>query len=701
MLSLLASRSYRPKSFKDLCTHFRLRPFEKKHFKSILRDLTKNSRIEKLNRKYQLSTEKQSLQGTLEITRQGFGFVVPKDGSKDVFIPQRFIRGYMHGDEVVVSILSESHDGKKREGKIEKAIKKPGSDLILGLVRHRHRGPSFLEPLWQSSPYTIFLTKDSALQKNKKLIIQAKIIKKNDRNRSFLAKPIEVLGELSNGSIDNELVILHQNIDAQFSENVIEETKKSVERGVEEPNSKRVDLRHLPFVTIDGEDAKDFDDAVCMDQEGHVWVAVADVSDYVRLQGDLDQTAASRGNSYYFPDRVVPMLPELLSNDLCSLRPLEDRQAMVLKMSFDGSKLTSSKIYNALIQSKARLSYDEVDQMLEQPQLCKRSTDIYEMIVKLRKLAEKLFSSRIANGGVDFDFHEVKTKLDQDGNVLGFSLRKRTASQNLIEELMLITNQSVAGILRKAKYPVVYRAHDTPDSEKLRSLVEVLKFHHILPEQWELPDDDRELIRKIQKDAKKSRKYEAFSTLLLRSMSQAHYTPEHKQHFALSFDTYAHFTSPIRRYADLINHRIAKAYLEKKPLDEHKLFPSSYGSLQNLSLHISQQERIAQKAERSISKIKGIRWFQDKVGQEREAMVCGITSKGLYLEIDPEKIEGFASNAQIYFRSMHYDDRYYCYKNSRTGEVVSYGDRFKVKISMADILSMRLDLVLLNKLEDT
>lgn len=509
-------------------------------------------------------------------------------------------------------------------------------------------------------------------------IVLAKLIKQK-RGRDPKASLVSKLGHITDPSVDSKLIQHEFGLAQSFSDQAL---KLSKHPPTEDPCAAlREDLTDLPFVTIDGEDAKDFDDAVFMDAHDHLWVAIADVSYYVQTGTALDIEACERGNSYYFPDCVLPMLPETLSNGACSLRPHEKRMAMVVQIDCSDPKRPQLvHVKPAIIESKARLTYKNVQEMLD------GAADIPVMfkdsILKLSKHTAAWRGLRLDHGAIDFDLPEVK----YTGQTLEPIRVDRLSSHQLIEECMLMANKVTSKWVFDHDYPNVYRVHEPPNEKKCVDAVEHL--HQLLhTENRFLTPKTGKDIGNILEALKDHPLYTHIQYLFLRTMAQACYATEKLGHFGLGFEYYSHFTSPIRRYADLVFHRIIKCLLLKEPPSH--LFPKPYGSLNNVCVHISKQDRNSLLVEREIKKIKGIRYMQTQIDETFEGVVSGALRRGMFIETKPFGIEGFISAEHLRTRGFKFSEATQDFRNPTT--VLAYGSQLDVQVMRANLFKRQLD----------
>ncbi len=559
--------------------------------------------------------------------------------------------------------------------------------VLVGKVQMKKKGLVRFSPIGPKPPSPVALLPPfpKSLEHLKEPVV---VVRNNPKlSTSHLIKGnIEtVLGPIDDPKIDSWIVIYRNGLPRTFPEEVLKETHKIDFQLSPAEVHRRKDLRHLPFVTIDGADARDHDDAIALDPEGKVWVAIADVSHYVSPHSSTDEEAAARGNSYYFPDLVLPMLPEKLSNQICSLVPEKDRLclAVSLEVSNDG-KLGHVELFEAIIQSRARLTYEGVYQALSSSSHHEVPTHLLPMLEKLSRLSEKMFRKRLSEGGIDFDLCETQVVLNTHGEVEALNRRERTPAQRIIEELMLAANKGVALILSQADYPSIYRVHERPDPKKLEDFLSIVRSYGFKATLDPFKADPHELDR-LLKQFKNVKESKVFSSLTLRSMRQAFYSPQNIGHYGLGFSHYLHFTSPIRRYADLVVHRITKSFIHQEATSH--LFPKTYGTLENIALHISSQERLAQMAEREIRQLKGIRFLEHKIGKVFRGTIVGMIPKGIFVELEDHSVEGFVSAEKFHGDQYWFMEREMMFRGRKHGENIKLGQ--EVIVSVDEVIFSR------------
>ncbi|MBT7483046.1 MAG: ribonuclease R, partial [Nitrosomonadales bacterium] len=516
---------------------------------------------------------------------------------------------------------------------------------------------------------------------------------------SFKSKPmgkvINILGNYSDSGIEIEIALRKHDLPYKFKKEVIQEAETFNQKVNEKDFKGRVDLRNLPLVTIDGETARDFDDAVYAEPKSKGWrlvVAIADVSNYVKEGTQLNESAFERGNSVYFPRRVIPMLPEALSNGLCSLNPNVDRLCMVCDMSFDlKGDLTDYKFYPSVMNSKARLTYTIVDKILNHNDqaLKEEHKNSYEDLINLQNLFKLLSNKREERGAIDFDSTETSIIFNDKGKIDYIKPIYRNEAHRIIEECMLSANVCAANYLLDNPGDGIYRNHETPSEEKLTNLRDFLLDFGLTLGGGSEPTvkDYGEILKKIANRPDSH----LLQTVLLRSMQQATYSNKNRGHFGLAYSAYTHFTSPIRRYPDLMVHRAIKSHLSGKP--------SSIKNIEAMALHCSTTERTADDATRDVESWLKCYFMQDKVGQSFWGTVAGVTGFGLFIELDDIYIEGLLHVTELGNDYFTFDKARHAMVGEKTNLTYRLGDRLEIKVIRVDLDSIKIDLALLGSLK--
>lgn len=626
---------------------------------------------------------------------KGFGFVELLDeNGEDIYIPEEETGGAFHGDKVQVALKKENKPGKRREGRVIKILER-GTREIVGTFQES-AGFGFVVPDNQRFLRDIFIQKDNFLGARNQDKVVVEIRDYGTRKRSPEGKIIQVLGNSEEKGIDVLSVAKSCGLPMEFPEKVLNQAERIRESLNEGDFYGRLDLRDVPMVTIDGEDAKDLDDAVSLSKEGnlfHLGVHIADVSNYVQYSSALDREALKRGTSVYLVDRVIPMLPKKLSNGICSLNAGEDRLALSCLMDIDEKgKVVSHGIAETVIHVNERMTYTDVKKILrkEDQQLAERYRELLPMFFQMEELSALLRKRRKKRGAIDFDFPESKIELDENGKPVRIYPYEQNVATRIIEDFMLAANETVAQEYAQAGIPFVYRTHDTPDMEKMEPVLELVHRAGVKVKKSKEEIRPKE-VQKILKELEGKESEDFFSRLILRSMKQARYTTECTGHFGLAARYYCHFTSPIRRYPDLQIHRIIKENLRGK-MTEAKM--SHYEEiLDEVARQSSATERRAEEAERETIKMKKAEYMESQIGEIFEGVISGVTDWGLYVEL-PNTVEGLVHVNSLMDDYYVYDSVHYTLTGERKKRSFAIGQKVKVRVAQADARERTVDFVL-------
>lgn len=675
----LLSRRQKALSESDLIRFLKLETEEEKEeLRKLLAELIEEGRVRKTKKeKYTLLAGEGCYVGRIQVTDRGFGFFIFEDEElDDMFIPPNSLGAAMNGDKVLACMTKPATKKDKAEGTIERVLEHKTTHVV-GRI-DMGKNSAFVIPIDKKIKSDIYIPKENFGSATDDQIVEVEITAYPKKNKNPEGKVISVLGEKSDPFMDVQMILKSNNIRTEFPQEVIQEAKNVSKEISEEEISKRKDLRNLLTVTIDGADAKDFDDAISIEkiEKGYrLYVSIADVTHYVKENSPLDKEALKRGTSVYFPGRVVPMLPEELSNDMCSLVPQEDRLTLTVQMDVDEKgKVMDSEIYESVINSNHRLIYDDVSDFLESGEEAK---DEKEKALKLmEELGLILKKMRLDRGAIDFGFVETEIEVDEDGWPIRIFKRDRRIANRLIEEFMILANETVSETYYWLEIPFLYRTHEKPSEEKMS---EFSKFIHNFGYTLKGSLDDihpKELNNLIEKlEGKKEANI--INRLMLRSLRQAKYTDYMEGHFGMASKYYSHFTSPIRRYPDLQIHRIIKEHLHGE-LDDSRIdhYKAILGSVANST---SETERMAESAEREIEDIKMAEFMSDKLGEEYDGTISGVTNYGFFVELD-NGIEGLVRLSDIKGQFFHFDEEHYLLRNEKSGETLTVGDEVRVKL---------------------
>ena len=687
LLSFMREEAYRPMDIQELVSVFDINPDEYKSFKKVLKTMEKEGLIVRTKKdKFGVPERLGLISGKLEVHSKGYGFLIPEnEGEKDVFIPSSSMNGAMNGDKVLVQITREDIKGKKREGEVREVLSRANNKIIGVYEDSRNFG--FVVPEDSRLNQDIFISKKDRNGANEGDLVICEIVKWADKRRSPEGVIKEVLGKKGDKGLDILTIIKKYGLPEEFPAKVINYAENIEEEIPEKEYARRTDLRKLRMVTIDGEDAKDLDDAVSIERldngKFRLGVHIADVSHYVKEKNPLDREALKRGTSVYLIDRVIPMLPKKLSNGICSLNPKVDRLALSCFMIIDNKgKVIQHEIEETVIKTSERMTYTDVTKILENndEELIKRYDYLVDDFRAMEELCNILREKRMRRGAIDFNFEESKIILNDLGKPVDIKPYDRAIANRIIEEFMLVCNETIAEHMYWTNLPFVYRIHEDPDEEKLEKFKEfVYNLGYVV--RWGQEAHPRAL-QDILDKVKGKKEETVVSTLLLRSMMQAKYSPECVGHFGLAAKYYCHFTSPIRRYPDLQIHRIIKEQLNGK-IDEKRIAKLS-NIVEIASKQSSEMERLAQEAEREVDDLKKAEYMQERIGEEFSAIISSVTSFGLFAEL-PNTIEGLIHITALDDDYYIYDEAHLCLIGERTKKVYRLGDEVKVRCSRVDI----------------
>ncbi|HVJ72509.1 MAG TPA: ribonuclease R [Casimicrobiaceae bacterium] len=644
-----------------------------------------------INRKGQLciAAKLDVVAGRLEGHPDGFGFLVPDDGRPDIALPAREMRKALHGDRVTARITGTDRRGRP-EGEIVEVLER-GTREIVGRL-HDERGVWFVVAENRRIAQDLIVpAKDRGAAKPGDVVV-VEIVEYPTAEREPIARVIEVLGRATDPGMEIEIALRKHALPFKFSKAAAAQAKRLPDHVLDSERAGRVDLTAVPLVTIDGETAKDFDDAVWAEKKGkgfRLVVAIADVSHYVRDADAIDQDARERATSVYFPRRVIPMLPEALSNELCSLKPQVDRLCMVADMEITATgTIRRYKFYPAVMHSRARLTYDEVWSWLSDPASAQdeRARAVLPHLSTLYELYHVLDASRDQRGAIDFETVELRLVFDAHGKIEKIVPAPRNDAHKLIEECMLAANVCAADVLAKAGHPALYRVHEGPTPEKLEQLKAFLGASALSLGGGEEPTamDYARLLDKIRDRPD----FALLQTVLLRSLQQARYRPDNVGHFGLAYEAYAHFTSPIRRYPDLLVHRAIRAVLAGKR------YQPAGATWEELGIHASLAERRADDATRDVEAWLKCWYMQDKVGETFEGTISGVASFGIFVTLDGLNVDGLVHVTELPRDYFRYDPMRHSLTGERSGLAFRLADRVRVRVARVDLEQARIDFTL-------
>lgn len=666
---------------------------------------------------YGLASSMELIKGRIQGNKDGFGFFIPEDGSEDLFLGAREMETLFDGDKVLARVSGVDNRGRK-EGTIVEILQRRFTQIV-GRYYHE-QGFGVVVPDSKRIAQEILIPDQQAGSAKDGEFVVAEIVEYPTRRRKAIARIAEVLGDSSTPGLEIEVALRSHDIPHEWPTAVDKQTAGFVEEVLESDLAGRKDLRDVPFVTIDGEDAKDFDDAVYAHPHKRgswtLYVAIADVSHYVQPKSALDAEAINRATSVYFPGFVVPMLPEKLSNGLCSLKPKVDRLTMVCEMEISPlGEMTAYKFYEAVIHSHGRLTYNEVADIvqpaeteLQQRVQAKQKARYAELVPHLTSLYElyhALRETREADGAMDFDTTETRIVFGENRKIAEIVPVYRNDAHKLIEECMLRANVAAALLLESAELPALYRVHQGPNPDKLENLKEFLREMglHMGGGLEPTPRDYQAVLKKIANRPD----HHLLQTMLIRSMMQAVYQPDNLGHFGLGFEAYTHFTSPIRRYPDLLvhrgirhlirnsKHRFVERQADAPKLAKAKIYPYSIEDMERFGEHASTAERRADAAGYSVVDWLKCEYMQDKIGDEFVATVTSVTSFGLFVELNDIFVEGLVHITELSNDYYRFDPVRHCLEGERSRKIYRLGDSVEVRVVRVDLDEKKIDLQML------
>ena len=684
-----------PLSVEELYTILEISDEERDIFNRRLNAMEREGQIIK-NRKGALciADKLDLIAGVVQGHPDGFGFLIPDDKTKvsgdDVFLSPKEMSQVMHGDRAMVRISGLDRRGRP-EGKLVEVLERRTQKLV-GRVVHS-TGVTIVAAEDKRINQDILIPYNMDMQAKPGQVVMVELTEQPSAHAKPMGKVVEILGNYADSGMEIEIALRKHNLPYEFSPAAVK-LAESYPKLVQESDFKgRIDLRELPLITIDGETARDFDDAVFAEQQGKGWrlvVAIADVSFYVKPQDALDKCAFERGNSVYFPRRVIPMVPEALSNGLCSLNPEVERLCMVCDMQVDGAGVVKQfKFYPSVMRSKARMTYNQVFEILQNPaaELALEYAWLVPHLNDLYSVYQLMLSQREKRGAIEFETTETIMMFNEQGKIDEIVPSFRNEAHKLIEECMLAANVCAADFLAAHEHPALYRVHEGPTPEKLEALRTFMGEFGFGVGGGDSPHakDYGKLIDRIRErpDA------QLLQTVLLRSMQQAVYSPDNLGHFGLAYEAYAHFTSPIRRYPDLLIHRAIKAVLNG---DRYKA-----GDWSQLGEHCSMTERRADDATRDVTNWLKCFYMQDKIGEVFEGTVAAVTSFGLFVALDGVYVEGLVHVTELGNDYFHFDKARHEMTGERTAVRYRLGDRLTIKVVRVDLETAKIDFTLINK----
>jgi len=688
----------RPTTEKDLIKQLRVKGEARLEAKRAIEQLlAKGELVRTRTDRIGLPEKMDLVAGRLEMKRGGFGFVVPSEpGRADVYIPAAELADALHGDRVLAHVDRKNADGRL-EGRIVKVVERVTTQIVGRL--ETDAGGTRVVPFDPRFPYEVFLPDKDLKGAVAKDMVVVELTRYPAPYRAPLGRIVEVVGSVDEPGVDLLVVVAKHGLPDEFPEDVVAEAEATASEVSPRALAGREDFRGRAIVTIDGETARDFDDAVEVEvlESGDflLGVHIADVCHYVREGSRLDQEAFHRGTSVYFPERGIPMLPEKLSNGICSLNPGVDRlvQSVYVEVSPSG-KIVRSRFADGVIRSRARMTYTKVKQILvdRDPAVSREYRELLPAFDRMQALFKVLRARRESRGSIDFDRPEAEVVLDDKGRVVDIRAAERNVAHRIIEEFMLLANETVALHFAERDTPSIYRIHEPPDENRVEVFEEFLVglgFRLRAPSERLHPRAFQRLLARVEGKPEER----LVSYVMLRTMKQAVYSEENGGHYALAAPFYTHFTSPIRRYPDLIVHRLLRELREKGPVGGDGS-EARERRLKEVAERSSYTERRADEAERELVEWKKVRFMRDKVGDVFEGVVTGVAGFGLYVELVPYFVEGLVHISTLVDDYYHYSEEAHTLRGESSGRIFRLGDRVRVLVAKVDLGQRRIEMAM-------
>ncbi|WP_114380651.1 ribonuclease R [Paenibacillus prosopidis] len=704
LLDFMRETAYKPMTYQELEKHFGIQGAEE--FKQFLKTLNKLEDEGKIirtpNEHYGVPERMNLLRGKLQAHAKGFGFLIPDEkGHPDVYLHANDLKSAMNGDIILVRITSRSEHGGRMEGEVVRIVERAVTQIV-GTFED-HEAYAFVVPDDKRINRDIFIAKGGyqGAVSGQKVVVR--IVSYPEGRSAAEGEIVEILGHKNDPGVDILSIIRKHQLPEGFPDEVMAEAEAAPDSITEEEivQQGRRDLRGEVIVTIDGEDAKDLDDAVHVKllENGNylLGVHIADVGYYVKEMSELDQEAYRRGCSVYLVDRVIPMLPHRLSNGICSLNPQVDRLTLSCEMEFDPNTLKRVRhdVFTSVIRTKERMTYSNVRKLLtaseEEPQteLKERYADLLGMFEMMEQLAMRLRSKRMKRGAIDFDFQESKVIVDESGKAIDIVKRERSIAEQIIEEFMLVANETVAEHFHWLRVPFLYRIHEDPDQEKLLNFIQFASnFGYVVKGKGNSVHP--RALQTLLEEIRGSKEATVISTVMLRSMKQAKYDSESLGHFGLAAEFYSHFTSPIRRYPDLVIHRVIREVIEGGGHLTDARHEALTARMPEIAQHSSERERVAVDAERDTEQLKKCEFMLDKVGEEFEGIISSVTSFGMFIELD-NSVEGLIRMSDMSDDYYHFHELHMALIGERTSKVYRIGDEVKIRVARVNMADHTID----------
>jgi ribonuclease R len=691
----------RPLLLREILRRLGLQKEQRQKAREYLRDLADQGKVVRIRgNRYGLPSKMNLIVGRLKTHPDGYGFVIPEaEGEEDIFVGPRNLKEAMHGDRVVARIESIRRKGK--EGSVIRVLERKTRKVVGKFMRAKNY--SYIIPEDERLLQEVFIPEGETKRARPHQIVVAEITQYPTERARPEGRVTHILGYPDDPEVEPEIILHKYDLPHRFTSAALKEAQNLPPAPSSDETRERVDLREIPTFTIDGENARDFDDAVSIEREKDggvkLYVSISDVSYYVKEKTSLDEEAYLRGTSVYFPDRAIPMFPAELSNEICCLHPRVDRLTLTAELRYDGNgEKRGVQFYPSVIRSNERLTYTLVRKILVDgdPELKRKFGHLLLSLDLMADLCQELRRRRTERGAIDFDLPEPEVILNLQGEAEDIIRAERNLAHQIIEEFMIAANEAVAHFMEEKGVPFIYRIHEPPKKEAIeefRRFVSHLGFKSIRPDHGMRKESDHspKEFQRVLSEVKGRPEERVVNQILLRSMKWAKYSAKNLGHFGLASDGYTHFTSPIRRYPDLIVHRFLKTVLSKK---EIKI---SEEVLANQADHLSDRERVAMEAEREILDRYRVRFMKGKTGEEFEGIISGVTAFGFFVELKDIFVEGLVRVTSLHDDYYQYHEKKYSLVGERTHKAFRIGDKVRVRVDRVDVERRHIDFGLVLK----
>jgi len=684
----------RPLLLREILRCLGLQKEQRGRARELLRSLAEEGKVVRIRgNRYGLPSKMSLTVGRVKAHPDGYGFVIPeKEGEEDVFISPRNLKEAMHGDRVIARIESVRKKGK--EGSVIRILERKTRKVVGKFMKAKNY--SYIIPEDERILQEVFIPEGETKKARPNQLVVAEITRYPTERARPEGRVTHILGYPDDPEIGPQIVIHKYDLPHRFSSAALKEAQNLPPIPTSNEYRERVDLREIPTFTIDGENARDFDDAVSIERERDggikLYVSISDVSHYVKEESPLDEEAYLRGTSVYFPDRAIPMFPPELSHQICCLHPRLDRLTLTAELRYDANgEKKGVQFYPSVIRSHERLTYTLVRKILVDgdAEMKNEFRHLLPSLELMANLCQELRRRRMGRGAIDFDLPEPEVILDLQGETEDIIRADRNLAHQMIEEFMIAANESVAHFMGEKGFPFVYRIHEPPKKE---AIVEFRRFiSHLGYKMRKNSDHSPKEFQKILSEVKGRPEERVVNDVLVRSMKWAKYSAKNLGHFGLASDGYTHFTSPIRRYPDLIVHRLLKRVLSEKKVK------ISEETLAHQADHLSNRERVAMEAEREILNRYRVRFMKDKTGEELEGIISGVTAFGFFVELKDIFVEGLVRVTSLHDDYYQYHEKKYCLVGERTHKTFRIGDEVRVRVDRVDVERRHIDFILVNK----